>query len=350
VTRREPRRDIAIRSQLVGPILVYVDERGGDAAKLARRFALGDEAMRAPEVVLPLRTLQAFFEAAEVASRDPFLGLNVGVREPDGRWAAVEYGAKSAPDLRGALELLARYISLFNEHVVVTFEEDGGHGTISQAIQGRPLCIGRHGNEFFVASVLTRARRALGKRLVPQRVFFAHPRPADISALVELFGTSSLSFGAERNGFSVGRPDLDTPLATRDPALRALVEAYAEGELERRGRPAGGGVIAQVRHRVRVALPTGTPALAQIAKELKMSARSLQRRLGEHDTSFQAVVQGAREDLARTWVASGDRPLGEVAYALGYTELAPFVRAFRRWNGDTPAAFRARVLKAGKRT
>lgn len=346
--------DIAIRSQLAGPVLTYVRDRGGDALALARAFGLDECAMGAVEVVLPLRELQRFFAAAEDACGDSFMGMRVALREPDGRWAAMEYGAKTAPTLRGALKTIARYISLFNEHVVATFEEDKEHGTISQAIPGRPLCIGRHGNEFFATSVLARARKALDAPLVPRRVFFAHPRPADVSELVSFFGTADITFEAERNGFSIAHSDLDSPLATSEPALHALVGAYADGELDKRGKPAGGGLLAQVRHRVRVALPQGPPSLSEIASQLKMSDRSLQRRLGEDGTTFQEVVQAAREELARTWVASGKRPLGEIAYALGYAELASFVRAFRRWTGDTPAVYRAKQskgaeLKAGKR-
>ena len=343
-------RDIAIRSQLAGPVLTYVRDRGGDAVALARSVGLDESAMGAVEVVLPLRELQRFFDAAEEACGDSFMGLRVALREPDGRFAAMEYGAKTAPTLRGALRTIAKYISLFNEHVVVGFEEDASGGTISQAIPGRPMCIGRHGNEFFAVSVLSRARKALGTELVPRRVFFAHPKPADISELVSFFGTKEIAFGAERNAISIAPEDLERELATSDPALHALVGAYAEGELDKRGKPAGGGLLAQVRHRVRVALPHGAPSLSEVAASLKMSDRSLQRRLGDDGTSFQEVVQAAREDLARTWVASGDRPLGEIAYSLGYAELAPFVRAFRRWTGATPAAFRAKEqLKAGKR-
>ena len=66
-------------------------------------------------------------------------------------------------------------------------------------------------------------------------------RPADMSELVTFFGTQEIAFGAERSGFSIAAADLDRPLSTSDPALHALVGAYAEGELDKRGKPGGGG-------------------------------------------------------------------------------------------------------------
>src|SRR5262245_2352441 len=139
------RRDPVIRSQLVAPMLTHVAQRGGDVAALVREFQLPRTASTDAEVVLPLARLQAFFGAAEVAARDPHLGLHVALAAPNGRWSAIEYGARSAATLREALARLARYAALFNEHVIVAFDETGGVGTLTQRIPGRPLCLGRHG-------------------------------------------------------------------------------------------------------------------------------------------------------------------------------------------------------------
>jgi len=122
-TAKPVRRDIAVRSQLVGAVLSFVRERGGDAQALAARFELPESAFDAPDVVLPLGQLQSFFDAAEAAIDDPCLGLHLVANVPARRFTALEYGAKSAATIRAALIHLARTTPLFNEHVVITFEE-----------------------------------------------------------------------------------------------------------------------------------------------------------------------------------------------------------------------------------
>ena len=61
--------------------------------------------------------------------------------------------------------------------------------------------------------------------------------------------------------------------------------------------------------------------VAEVARACRTSPRSLQRQLAEHGTTFAAVLQSAREELARVWVEAGDRPLGDIAYSLGSRDL-----------------------------
>jgi AraC-like DNA-binding protein len=78
-------------------------------------------------------------------------------------------------------------------------------------------------------------------------------------------------------------------------------------------------------------------------KLLGMHARTLQRRLAEEGTSFRDVIDGVRKDLAEGYVADRALTLDEVALLLGFSDKSAFHRAFVRWTGETPAAFRARA-------
>src|SRR4029079_12500683 len=96
------------------------------------------------------------------------------------------------------------------------------------------------------------------------------------------------------------------------------------------------------RERVRAPLCEGPPSLAAVAASLRTSRRTLQRRLADEGVSFADLVDDVRRALAEDYVRDPRRPLGEVAYLLGYAELSPFLRAFKRWTGRTPADVRAR--------
>ncbi len=94
--------------------------------------------------------------------------------------------------------------------------------------------------------------------------------------------------------------------------------------------------------RVRTGLPDAVSVEA-VAEALHMSARSLQRRLGEHGAQFSEILDGVRADEARRALSTTELPLAEIGYRLGYADLAAFSRAFKRWTGTAPGLFRRRA-------
>jgi AraC-like DNA-binding protein len=85
------------------------------------------------------------------------------------------------------------------------------------------------------------------------------------------------------------------------------------------------------------------PAVAKIAKSLGMSARTMQRRLGELGTTYQDVLEDVRHRSARRLLANTELGMGQVAFLLGFEEVNSFMRAFHAWEGTTPAKWRARA-------
>jgi AraC-like DNA-binding protein len=110
-----------------------------------------------------------------------------------------------------------------------------------------------------------------------------------------------------------------------------------EGELE--ARPRGASLADRVAVHLAGSLPVGTD-VAEVARVFHMSARTLQRRLEEEQTRFTEVLDRARLDLARRLLADPALPLADVAFRLGFADLAAFSRAFKRWTGKPPGQWR----------
>jgi AraC-like DNA-binding protein len=83
----------------------------------------------------------------------------------------------------------------------------------------------------------------------------------------------------------------------------------------------------------------GIISLEQMAANFNISPRSLQRKLKEEGVKYQDIADDVRKSLAMHYMASGNYPLKEVSYMLGYNELSAFTRAFKRWTGDTPGSY-----------
>lgn len=87
----------------------------------------------------------------------------------------------------------------------------------------------------------------------------------------------------------------------------------------------------------------GEPVIGSVARALGTSARTLQRRLCEQELTFNEIVDEVRASMSKELLANADLALGEIALLLGYSQMSPFVRAFKRWTGTTPGEYRQSV-------
>jgi AraC-like DNA-binding protein len=130
------------------------------------------------------------------------------------------------------------------------------------------------------------------------------------------------------------------PLVRHEPALTRVLERHAQDLVSQLGDPED--PLAPIRDAIAASLAEG-PRLEDIAKRVAMSPRTLQRRLRQAGTTFQGLVDEARQRVAQGYLNDKALTIGEVAYLLGYSEPSAFVRAFKRWTGRTPRQFRAQA-------
>jgi AraC-like DNA-binding protein len=135
-------------------------------------------------------------------------------------------------------------------------------------------------------------------------------------------------------------------VAGADPQLLAAVERHLDAQLAGDAR---GAWIEEVRRAMADALSHGDPNVRAIGRRLGLSPRTLQRRLGESQASFQGLLAEVRRDLAEQYLRRPDLSIGEVGFLLGYADLSSFHRAFRRWSGNTPRERRRTLASAAGR-
>jgi len=143
-------------------------------------------------------------------------------------------------------------------------------------------------------------------------------------------------FGAELHRLRLRAGDLDRAQAG-DDALAEILAAHATQLLAR--LPETSDLVAQVRAAVRQRIAEGA-SLEAVARRLELSARTLQRRLTEQGITFLQLVDDERRELALQLLAAPATSAAEVAFAVGFSEQSAFHRAFVRWTGKTPGAWR----------
>jgi AraC-like DNA-binding protein len=248
------------------------------------------------------------------------------------------YAAASSPTVRDALAMFARFAAVRTSLLSVVlepaprvlrvrFEATRPLGELS-----RPLL------EAVVVSVKTvLASIAPGLRVESVAFPFAAPSYA---ALARSQLACKVVYGARWAGLAVPTAALDVPLRLADPDSFREAAAVCQRELDK--LTARETVATGVR-RLLLAPHGGFPALPVVARLLHMTPRSLHRRLIDEGTSYRALLDDVRRTLALEHLRAGKLSIAEIADALGYSDLANFRRAFKRWEARPPSAVR-RVL------
>ena len=193
--------------------------------------------------------------------------------------------------------------------------------------------------ELSTLGALVLARRVTNTPLVPRAVWFKHRAPARTATHLRLFGVAP-AFEQPETALVFDARALSLPIRGAEPGLATYLDAYARDVLAR--LPADDDLASAVERAVTTSLARGVPDVESIATQLGMSARTLQRRLTEAQTSYQAIVDRARKQLALRYLEDDRLPLAEIGFLVGFADPSNFHRAFRRWTGETPSAYRLR--------
>lgn len=193
----------------------------------------------------------------------------------------------------------------------------------------------RFANEYAAADVVALGRMFTGVPWSPRRVSFPHAAPNDTSHLTAFFG-APLRFGGQGIHLELTPETLGLPLLRRNAAEAAFFETHVATLV---GASHNASMYRIVYDWILRAQPAAWPTLERVAEGLKISPRTLRRRLQSEQTSFQHVMDDCRFTLAKKHLAEGKLSLTELAAALGFAEPSTFYRAFRRWSGTTPQQF-----------
>lgn len=266
---------------------------------------------------------------------NPAIGLLLGTESKPEHFDAVALAALSTGSFGEAIHQIARYKQLSCPEEVIQETRDDEwsiHFRWLNATEEEPDVL----TDLCFAWVLSIARQGTGTRLSPLRIELARPR-ASVKPLEHHFGCP-VTLGTARNAIVFRASDAAIPFVTRNAELLSMLVPRFEEELtQHRGQET---FSERVRVAIQRKLAGRRPSIQDVARELHISSRTLQRRLQNAGESFQQVLERARHQLARHYLGESMLELNETAYLLGYEDLSSFVRAFRHWEGVPPAHWR----------
>jgi AraC-like DNA-binding protein len=292
-----------------------------------------------------IHTLEAL-EAIAARMGVPHLGLELLKNVPLGAFGLYDYRFSTSSTLAEALESYRPKQRDFTESTRYELAIDGDAAKIEICPLYRFARLYLVGQSFGLGFAARRLRDVLGEAAVKLTAARFVPEAPRLTRPYDDYFGVPVEFGAPSYEIVFPRELLDARLLTASPELARVLADHAPAAPERAGR--ADPFVDRVRTAIAEALAEPTPDLTivDVSARLAMSPRSLQRRLREQRSSFSALVDQVRRDLAQELLAHEGTLLCEIAYRLGFSGVTPFFRAFRRWTGASPREFQ-RKIRAG---
>ncbi|MDB5042578.1 MAG: Transcriptional regulator, AraC family [Candidatus Eremiobacteraeota bacterium] len=308
---------------------------GIDLAHAFGRAGVPPSRFRSSKAGLTTREFFAFWHAVEALAGSPDVGLKLGAEAQPHQLDVASLAALHSPNLGEALTRVARYKRLcLPEEMRIDIEGGevriGFHWLRAEARLPPMLIDGAF------AHLLALGHQGTGQPLTPVRVELARRRSNE--TMLKRHFACEVAFDAPADVLVLDESALARPFLTRNADLYEVLLPELEAALHER---LGSALLAgDVKSVLRRSMSGERPSVEKVAAAMRMSPRTLQRRLAEQETSYQKLLDDVRDNTARRLLLDTDLDAGEIAFLLGFDELNSFTRAFHEWQGTTPIRWR----------
>lgn len=308
---------------------------------MLHRAGLPEALFAQEKIYLTTAQLFALWRTVSEMSHDPGLGLRLGTELRFERNHPLAVAGACSRNFADALQRLARYKQLTcpeEIRVVRRARETSVEFHFPAAREVEPGIMVDVG----LSWILNVGRRGSEGEITPLRLELI--RPVAHRGLLERHFGCRVKFSADRNALVFRTDDLDRPFVTANEELALMIGAQLESELA--SRNAGVGLGESVKHALMRSMAGRRPTLQDVARELGMSSRTLQRRLLASGATFQELLEVARREVAHRYLRRPVVEFNEAAFLLGFEDVNSFYRAFQAWEGQSPSEWREKHLTA----
>jgi len=313
-----------------------VESFGCDRNLLLRKAGIDSRDTRSPEARIPIAVYSRLWDLVVAYTDDPCIGLKVVSHLKPTTFHALGIALMASGTIREAMERLLQFYQIITDEVNVriNFGEKVTDLCFSP-FSDRPLPVAAS-VDAFMAVTITYARILDDEDLRPKSVEFMHENPGNIKPFLALF-KAPVSFSAADNRISFFTRDILKPLPAGNSEIARRNDQIAREYLSRFKKDR---LDYQVHEKIVELLALGEPSLEKVARSIGVSARSLNRYLGQRNTSYRDILTETRKQLAVQYLRQRQFSVIDVAFRLGYSGSSNFSRAFKQWFGMCPSEYR----------
>ncbi|RMF13212.1 MAG: AraC family transcriptional regulator [Gammaproteobacteria bacterium] len=319
-----------------------VVERTGSDVELLEGTGIEREMLTDPDQGLTYAQYMTLARNALRVTGDPALGLEYGLKLTPLSHGALGQATLSAPSIRAALQLLERYYHTRLSPVTFRFLEDDTDAIIQIDVQLdlgdlTPFLI-----ETLFGTLLAVNRMLFGDTLTRQgRCLLSYPEPS-YGDRYRKFG--KVEFGTGVNQLRFRKEFLDLPMIMANEAMKNIAIQQCEEALKAVEARHRSPLVARIKAVIEQS--ETLPTMEEFASKLGITDRTLRRQLQQHGLTWQGLIADYRHTKACQLLRETDKPVDIIAWTLGYSDPSNFGRAFRKWEGMSPKAYRQQARQA----
>ena len=315
-----------------------VAQLGGDAEALLRKAKIPPEALREEDAFIDFRAMLTLMEDTATALRCKDFGLRLGLAHEDiAIFGPVALAAQNCETFGEAIDCMSRYFHTHNPSVLISLEPRDSlvvRLCVKLALPDPPARW-QYNERNAVLAYIGLARLSSNASR-PLKISLPHAPLSPPARYYGIFNSCPVQFDNECVAIDFKATDLRIPMRGHNAQLRKVATAFLENQQENPRST----LRMRVRDAIRPLLPSGRCDQTNLADALYMHPRTMQRRLAVEGTSFEAIKDEVRRELAQRYLLSTLMPLSQVTALLGYSEQSALTRSCQRWFRSTPLALR----------
>ena len=311
----------------------FLDSSGHDATAIFERAGFNLNELYDSNARFPIYTENRLFQIATQVTGEECIWYRMADHLDITMSHAMGYAWLASRNLKDALERFTRYQRMLSTNMDIKLEPAQG----SWHLIGKLLDTGqREDNDGVLAFCIFMCRQSYGEDLTPLSVQLSRTKPLDPSPINDFY-RCEVSYGHAENIVIFSAADVSRKQVSANPAIALAMEDVIITYVARLDSK---DIASQVKHIVARLLVHGEPSRNSIAEELNLTPRTLQRRLEKQKSSVKNIIDETRHQLALEFLRDDYYSVKEVAYNLGFSDPSNFARAFKRWEGVSPNAYR----------
>ena len=291
-----------------------------------------------PENRLTFSELERLLIECVKTSQNPIFGMGFGRWIHPTTFHALGLALLSSDNIRAFFERLARYYKFItsNERVELEVHESGLAVKFLPRPEVKSSSVYHHLVLGSFSTYIEWLRSMYRHDYVPEAIEFSFQEPEGANLCNEYFGVKC-KFGGHMDVLYISEDQLDVPLPAANAELARMHDEVVVKFLARSDQK---DLVNRVHAQIIQRLPSGDCNKSQVANALYMSTRTLHNRLANEGTSYHDILMQTRRELSEQYMAQQNLSVSEIAYTLGFSDCSNFSRAFHRWTGQSPTAFR----------